>query len=138
MRSTSDDWATHEDTYCTFVTNSASVGVPVLYDTFSFRLALPPQSRRLEFCVCFHAEGHGQDYWDSNSGKNYVLLKKNSPYNTSSASVDDLTAKVRVRRSPCLSCCYFTSHSLRLGDGRLGFLRFHFRPSSFCLLCVIS
>ncbi|XP_034244861.1 protein phosphatase 1 regulatory subunit 3C [Thrips palmi] len=94
VRSTSDDWATHEDTYCTFVRTSASAGVPVLYDTFSFRLVLPPQSRRLEFCVRFHCEGHEQDYWDSNGGKNYVLLKKNSPYNTSSNSVDDLTAKL--------------------------------------------
>lgn len=104
VRSTSDDWLTHEDAYCTYVASGPSglsahaAGVPVLYDTFSFRLPLPPQSRRLEFCVRFHAEGHGQDYWDSNGGKNYVLLRKNSPYNPApqTASVDELTAKVRA------------------------------------------
>ncbi|KAK3925434.1 Protein phosphatase 1 regulatory subunit 3B-B [Frankliniella fusca] len=107
VRSTSDDWATHEDAYCTYVNNgpsasAAGVSVPVLYDTFSFRLALPPQSRKLEFCVRFRAEGHSQEYWDSNAGNNYVLLRKNSPYNPlpqpanqfTNSTVDELTSKI--------------------------------------------
>lgn len=101
VRSTSDDWATHEDAYCTYVNNGpCAAGVPVLYDTFSFRLALPPQSRKLEFCVRFRAEGHSQDFWDSNGGKNYVLLKKSSPHNPvpqlqyTSPTVDELTSKI--------------------------------------------
>lgn len=79
VRSTSDEWRTHEDAYCTFVNNNSTVSAAasyVLYDTFSFRLTLPPRSVRIEFCVCFRCEG--AEYWDSNSGKNYVLLKKSS------------------------------------------------------------
>jgi protein phosphatase 1 regulatory subunit 3A/B/C/D/E len=78
IRSTSDDWKTHEDAYCTYVSNNTatSAAAYVLYDKFSFRLTLPPRSRRVEFCVCFRCEG--TEYWDSNCGKNYVLLKKSS------------------------------------------------------------
>lgn len=36
----------------------------VIYDTFSFRLTLPPNSRNLEFCVCFRTDG--KEYWDNN------------------------------------------------------------------------
>ncbi|XP_023702771.1 protein phosphatase 1 regulatory subunit 3B isoform X2 [Cryptotermes secundus] len=79
VRTSSDDWMTHEDAYCTFVnsnTTTPETAAFVLYDTFSFRLTLPPRSHRLEFCVCFRCQG--AEYWDSNSGKNYVLLKKSS------------------------------------------------------------
>jgi protein phosphatase 1 regulatory subunit 3A/B/C/D/E len=78
VRTTSDDWLTHEDAYCTFVNNNITPATAayVLYDTFSFRLTLPPRSHRVEFCVCFRCEG--AEYWDSNCGKNYVLLKKSS------------------------------------------------------------
>lgn len=41
-----------------------SSGAYVLYDTFSFKLILPPISRKLEFCVCFRCDG--TEYWDSN------------------------------------------------------------------------
>lgn len=40
-----------------------SGGTYVLYDTFSFKLTLPPTSVVLEFCVCFRSEG--TEYWDS-------------------------------------------------------------------------
>lgn len=36
----------------------------VIYDTFSFKLTLPPNSRNLEFCVCYRADG--KEYWDNN------------------------------------------------------------------------
>ncbi|KAJ1521415.1 hypothetical protein ONE63_003088 [Megalurothrips usitatus] len=88
VRSTSDGWATHEDAYCTYLASGAhAAGVPVLYDTFSFRLALPPQSRRLEFCVRFQCEHDGvpRDYWDSNGGNNYVLLRNSTPPASASA-----------------------------------------------------
>lgn len=39
-------------------------GTYVLYDTFSFKLTLPPLSNKLEFCVCFRSDT--QEYWDSN------------------------------------------------------------------------
>ncbi|KAJ9583776.1 hypothetical protein L9F63_021866 [Diploptera punctata] len=73
-----DDWKTHEDVFCTYVTNNTpSVAASyVLYDTFSFRLTLPPRAKRIEFCVCFRCEG--QEFWDSNSGKNYVLIKNST------------------------------------------------------------
>lgn len=75
MRATSDGWKTQEDAFCTYVPNSPSAhGVTVLYDTFSFRLTLPPKSKKLEFCVCFKCSG--SEYWDNNSGKNYFILKK--------------------------------------------------------------
>ena len=97
IRSTSDDWATHEDAYCTYVSNGLKTpAVTVLYDTFSFRVALPPQSRRLEFCVCFRCGE--SEFWDSNSGKNYVLLKKGTPFNSLVNPMDELTAKVTYVR----------------------------------------
>lgn len=75
VRSSSDGWSTHEDTFCTYVTNSSSpTAAYILYDTFSFRLTLPPRSRRIEFCVCFRCDGI--EFWDNNTGKNYILLKK--------------------------------------------------------------
>lgn len=81
VRVTSDGWRTHEDAFCTYVRNSpAAHGVTVLYDTFSFRITLPPRSRRLEFCVCFRCEG--TEYWDNNGGKNYIIMKKEQPPQT--------------------------------------------------------
>lgn len=91
VRSTSDDWKTHEDAYCTYVNNNTTASAAyVLYDTFSFRLTLPPRARRVEFCVCFRCDG--AEYWDSNSGKNYVLLKKSS-------SNEDESLLQKLRRS---------------------------------------
>lgn len=93
VRSTSDEWLTHEDAYCTFVNNNSNLSAATayaLYDTFSFRLTLPPRSFRIEFCVCFRCEG--AEYWDSNSGKNYVLLKKSS-------SNDDVSLLLKLRHS---------------------------------------
>jgi len=87
IRSSSDDWATHEDAYCTFVNSAVPSSVTVLYDTFSFRIPLPPRSRRLEFCVCFRAEN--QEYWDNNNGENYALVKK-----VSAGEIDAITEKV--------------------------------------------
>lgn len=75
VRITSDGWRTHEDAFCTYVRNTpAAQGVTVLYDTFSFRLTLPPRSRRLEFCVCYRCDG--SEFWDNNNSKNYVIMKK--------------------------------------------------------------
>ncbi|XP_022912165.1 protein phosphatase 1 regulatory subunit 3B [Onthophagus taurus] len=77
VRSTSDNWETHQDTYCKFVPNAStntSSAAYVLYDTFSFKLSLPPKSKRLEFCVCFKC--NVDEYWDNNGNNNYVLIKK--------------------------------------------------------------
>uniref|UniRef100_A0A1B6KVR1 Protein phosphatase 1 regulatory subunit n=1 Tax=Graphocephala atropunctata TaxID=36148 RepID=A0A1B6KVR1_9HEMI len=77
IRSSPDGWVTQEDTYCTFVNNtnpSMPGSVKVIYDTFSFKLTLPPRSRKIEFCVCYRCDG--QEFWDSNGCKNYVIVKK--------------------------------------------------------------
>ncbi|KAK6638652.1 hypothetical protein RUM43_006919 [Polyplax serrata] len=77
VRATSDGWKTQEDAFCLYVPNSPpSHGLTVLYDTFSFRLTLPPKSSKIEFCVCFKCSG--TDFWDNNYGKNYVLKKESS------------------------------------------------------------
>lgn len=39
-------------------------GAYVLYDTFSFKHTLPPASNKIEFCVCFRADG--KEFWDNN------------------------------------------------------------------------
>lgn len=39
-------------------------GAYVLYDTFSFKHTLPPASNKIEFCVCFRADG--TEFWDNN------------------------------------------------------------------------
>ena len=45
-----------------------------IYDNFSFELPLPssPLIDKLEFCIQY--KGENFEYWDSNGGKNYVLV----------------------------------------------------------------
>lgn len=75
VRWTSDQWNTHEDVFCKYVANGAGIGSAYsLFDTFSFKLNLPPRVRRVEFCVCFRCEG--KEYWDNNGGRNYIIVKK--------------------------------------------------------------
>lgn len=77
VRSTSNNWTTSEDVFCKFLPNSSTNTVSaayVLYDTFSFKLTLPPKSRRIEFCVCYKCEG--KEYWDNRGGLNYIIVKK--------------------------------------------------------------
>ncbi|XP_050305678.1 protein phosphatase 1 regulatory subunit 3B [Anthonomus grandis grandis] len=75
VRSSFDNWKTHEDTYCTYVPSNITAGSTyIVFDTFSFKINLTPKAKRLEFCVCFRCDG--QEYWDSNGGKNYVIVKK--------------------------------------------------------------
>lgn len=74
VRWTSDGWATHEDVFSKYVASGAAAAAYSLFDTFSFKLNLPPRVRRIEFCVCFRCEG--AEYWDNNGGQNYVIVKK--------------------------------------------------------------
>lgn len=78
VRSSTDSWSTHEDVYCTYVSNNPTAvqGVKIIYDTFSFRLTLPPKSRCIEFCVCYRCETG--EHWDNNDGKNYHIVRKNA------------------------------------------------------------
>ncbi|XP_013200374.2 protein phosphatase 1 regulatory subunit 3C [Amyelois transitella] len=74
VRTTSDGWATSEDSYCAFVESGPpSKNGNSLYDTFRFRLQLPIHSRRLDFCVCFRCKG--TEFWDNNKGNNYIIEK---------------------------------------------------------------
>lgn len=101
VRSTPDEWKTNEDTFCRFVNNNpglqANSGHYVLYDTFSFKLTLPPKSKRIEFCVCFRCDD--QEYWDNNAGKNYVLIKKTHNGMPKSPSADDILDAPKVQRT---------------------------------------
>jgi protein phosphatase 1 regulatory subunit 3A/B/C/D/E len=64
IRSSWDGWKSQTDTYCTFSQIVGASGAYVIYDTFSFKLTLPPHSRNLEFCVCYKADE--KEHWDSN------------------------------------------------------------------------
>ncbi|XP_031631894.1 protein phosphatase 1 regulatory subunit 3B [Contarinia nasturtii] len=78
VRSTWDNWKTQQDTVCTYTPICGGGGSYVLYDTFSFKLTLPPSSVVLEFCVCFRVDD--KEHWDNNEGKNYKLIKKRSSF----------------------------------------------------------
>ncbi|CAH1975413.1 unnamed protein product [Acanthoscelides obtectus] len=92
IRSSINNWQTHEDTFCSYVPNSsATPGVNVLYDTFSFKMPLPPRTKKVEFCVCYRS--NGTEYWDNNIGKNYAVLKKMPVQLNKSLSADDIYAK---------------------------------------------
>ncbi|XP_068625944.1 protein phosphatase 1 regulatory subunit 3C [Battus philenor] len=75
VRTTSDGWSSHEDTYCAFI-ESRPLCHSGVYDTFGFRLQLPIHSRRLDFCVGFRCQG--KEFWDNNSGKNYRIEKSSA------------------------------------------------------------
>jgi protein phosphatase 1 regulatory subunit 3A/B/C/D/E len=64
IRSTYDGWKSQTDTFCTYSKIVGASGAYVIYDTFSFKLTLPPHSRTLEFCVCYRAGG--KEFWDNN------------------------------------------------------------------------
>lgn len=83
VRSTCDGWKTHEDTYCTYtVVGTGLASAYMSYDTFSFKLTLPPKSRRIEFCVCYKCEAG--EFWDNNDGRNYSLTNRVMPRQESS------------------------------------------------------
>lgn len=68
VRVTYDKWKSQEDIQCTYsnLGGPPVAGAYALFDTFSFKLTLPPASKRsVEFCVCYRSDG--QEYWDSNN-----------------------------------------------------------------------
>lgn len=83
VRSSCDGWKTHEDTYCTYtVVGSGAASAYTVHDTFSFKLTLPPKSRRIEFCVCYKCDNG--EFWDNNDGHNYSLTNRVMPRQESS------------------------------------------------------
>lgn len=100
IRCSINDWKTHEDCYCVYVPNNLQSTVSpayVLYDTFSFKIPLPPKSKKLEFCVCYKCEG--KEYWDNNQGNNYVIVKKITAPLHKSLSNDDLYNRKDIKAS---------------------------------------
>lgn len=77
VRATWDNWKSQEDIFCPY-TQFIQIGkscVHILYDTFSFRITLPPSSSsKLEFCVCYRCDD--KEYWDNNHGTNYTISKR--------------------------------------------------------------
>ncbi|KAJ8949015.1 hypothetical protein NQ318_005189 [Aromia moschata] len=100
VRSSTSDWKMYEDTFCVYVPNNlvSNVGPAyVLYDTFSFKMSLPPRAKKIEFCVCFRCDG--KVYWDNNNEKNYVILKRCNRLYTSLCPMMTCTKGGTVRAS---------------------------------------
>lgn len=101
VRVTWDDWKSQQDIFCTY--NKAYGPVTcshVVFDTFSFKITLPPSSKRLEFCICFRTDS--QEYWDNNDGKNYTITKR-SPFYYNALSPYDKNSSSSTRNASCQS-----------------------------------
>ncbi|XP_053669950.1 uncharacterized protein LOC128720310 [Anopheles nili] len=91
IRSSCDSWKTHEDTFCTYsVVGNGAASAYLIFDTFSFKLTLPPKSRRIEFCAAFKCDG--VEYWDNNDGRNYSLTNRIAPRENSGAFLTSSSA----------------------------------------------
>ncbi|KAH8307419.1 hypothetical protein KR044_011700 [Drosophila immigrans] len=78
VRVTWDDWKSQQDIFCTFArAYGPATCAHVVFDTFSFKITLPPSSKRLEFCICYRSNDN--EFWDNNDGKNYTISKR-SPF----------------------------------------------------------
>ncbi|KAE9414675.1 hypothetical protein Angca_009982, partial [Angiostrongylus cantonensis] len=69
VRYTSNNWQSYMDRAAAYQPSTSKV-----YDTFTFELDLPTvndKSNRLEFCICYIA--NGAENWDSNGGENYKM-----------------------------------------------------------------
>lgn len=65
VRVTWDDWKSQQDIFCTFArAYGPATCAHVVFDTFSFKITLPPSSKRLEFCICYRS--NEKEYWDNN------------------------------------------------------------------------
>ncbi|GFR79174.1 protein phosphatase 1 regulatory subunit [Elysia marginata] len=77
VRLSLDEWESHEDIQGSYVPGF-SLGYAEPYDTFSFRIDIPPSfdiSKRVQFAVCF--EENGKQHWDNNNGENYCVVSEN-------------------------------------------------------------
>lgn len=82
-RFTCDNWATSYDVNAYYVNNGLAYGqgmvMTSLIDTFSFTYDLPVEFTKcdnIQFAICFRCEG--QEFWDNNEKKNYVIHSANS------------------------------------------------------------
>lgn len=76
VRWTNDLWETSTDVPASYVPGPGDVpGRPSIFDTFQFQFEVPPSSdtsKSVQFAVCFRS--NGDEYWDNNFGKNYVIV----------------------------------------------------------------
>ncbi|XP_035897630.1 protein phosphatase 1 regulatory subunit 3B isoform X2 [Anopheles stephensi] len=99
IRSSCDSWKTHEDTFCTYsVVGNGTASAYLIFDTFSFKLTLPPKSRRIEFCAAFKCDGI--EYWDNNDGRNYSLTNRIAPRENSGAFLSSSSASAFNSANP--------------------------------------
>ncbi|GMT36027.1 hypothetical protein PFISCL1PPCAC_27324 [Pristionchus fissidentatus] len=79
VRVTTDGWQSYLDRPAVYQQSANRV-----QDTFTFDIEIPRDSSpdsRIEFCVCFVAGT--EEHWDSNDGRNYVLLSASKPHTQS-------------------------------------------------------
>ncbi|XP_028896698.2 protein phosphatase 1 regulatory subunit 3C-B isoform X1 [Zeugodacus cucurbitae] len=102
VRVTWDDWKNQQDIFCTFArAYGPATYAHVVFDTFSFKITLPPASKRLEFCICYRA--NNQEYWDNNGqGKNYTITKR-SPFYYNALSPYDKNSSRNACRGTVMS-----------------------------------
>ncbi|XP_040157843.1 uncharacterized protein LOC120897225 isoform X1 [Anopheles arabiensis] len=99
IRSSCDSWKTHEDTFCTYsVVGNGAASAYLIFDTFSFKLTLPPKSRRIEFCAAYKCDG--VEYWDNNDGRNYSLTNRIAPRENSGAFLSSSSASAFNSAAP--------------------------------------
>ncbi|XP_053954309.1 protein phosphatase 1 regulatory subunit 3C [Anastrepha ludens] len=96
VRVTWDDWKSQQDIFCTFArAYGPATFAHVVFDTFSFKITLPPSSKRLEFCICYRAKC--QEYWDNREGKNYTITKRSPFYYNALSPYDKNTSRNTCR-----------------------------------------
>ncbi|XP_018020774.1 protein phosphatase 1 regulatory subunit 3B isoform X2 [Hyalella azteca] len=99
VRYSSDAWLSSRDVSGVFIPAPTTSVAYDLYDRFSFEIPLPEANLtdKLEFCVRFSCDG--REYWDNNSGRNYVAIsfrskndeKKNKTNDAYQLSLDSWT-----------------------------------------------
>lgn len=75
VRYTINNWRTQEEIFAEYVPSRFSTGASYDYhDTFTFDITLPPShiADKIEFCICYETDGN--QYWDNNNQKNYVIV----------------------------------------------------------------
>ncbi|XP_076062871.1 protein phosphatase 1 regulatory subunit 3B-like isoform X2 [Oratosquilla oratoria] len=92
VRYTVDSWTTTSKITCEYVPSATTAtGISYdLYDTFKFDFPLPTSGMadKVEFCVCFSCQG--QEYWDNNNSKNYVLVSFRPKTSTNDCKPNDV------------------------------------------------
>lgn len=77
VRLTTDSWQTFCDVDCKFLHSDTAY-----VDVFTFRFAIPCDTRSAKFCVRFRC--NEQEFWDNNDGLNYCVMARQHPDDTSS------------------------------------------------------